>query len=216
MLDPDGRVASWNGGARAHQGLPAPTRSSASTSRVSIRRGRATTGKPPEQELAMAREHGRFEDEGWRVRKDGTRFWANVVITAAATTSEGMLRGFAKVTRDLTERKRAEALEQAERHTQRVPRHARARAAQSARADPQRAAPARAQAARRRRPTKWARDSASTARPRSSRAWSTTCSTCAASRARRSRSTGKPARRCAPSCARAVETVDAVDRRSGA
>ncbi|TMH15525.1 MAG: PAS domain S-box protein, partial [Betaproteobacteria bacterium] len=57
--------------------------------------------------------HGRFEDEGWRLRKDGTAFWANVIITALHD-AEGRLRGFAKVTRDMTERKRVEALERGE------------------------------------------------------------------------------------------------------
>ena len=61
----------------------------------------------PEQELQTAAEEGRFEDEGWRVRKDGRRFWANVIISALRD-KDGTLRGFAKVTRDLTERKEAE------------------------------------------------------------------------------------------------------------
>ena len=61
----------------------------------------------PEHELEVARREGRFEDEGWRVRKDGSRFWANVVITALRD-SDGALLGFAKVTRDLTERKQVE------------------------------------------------------------------------------------------------------------
>src|SRR5258708_11981426 len=58
----------------------------------------------------MARKTGRFEDEGWRIRKDGSRFWANVVITAVHDPA-GALRGFAKITRDLTESKRMETLE---------------------------------------------------------------------------------------------------------
>ena len=57
--------------------------------------------------MKVATETGRFEDEGWRIRKDGTRFWANVVITALKD-KDGTLRGFGKVTRDLTERKQAE------------------------------------------------------------------------------------------------------------
>jgi signal transduction histidine kinase len=64
----------------------------------------------------MAREHGRFEDEGLRVRKNGSTFWANVVVTPLYD-AHGMLRGYAKVTRDLTDRKRVEALERAERQT---------------------------------------------------------------------------------------------------
>ena len=55
----------------------------------------------------MAAEEGRFEDEGWRIRKDGTRFWANVIITALRQ-QDGRIIGFSKVTRDVTDRKRAE------------------------------------------------------------------------------------------------------------
>ena len=61
----------------------------------------------PEQELQTAAKEGRFEDEGWRVRKDGKQFWANAIISALRD-KDGTLRGFAKVTRDLTERKQAE------------------------------------------------------------------------------------------------------------
>src|SRR5205823_7287874 len=61
----------------------------------------------PDLELRIAARDGRFEDEGWRVRKDGSRFWANVVI-AAMRDDEKRLTGFAKGTRDLTERRRAE------------------------------------------------------------------------------------------------------------
>ena len=61
----------------------------------------------PEQELETAAKEGRFEDEGWRVRKDGKQFWANAIISALRD-KDGTLRGFAKVTRDLTERKHAE------------------------------------------------------------------------------------------------------------
>src|SRR6185295_6144660 len=64
----------------------------------------------PEHELRVAAAEGRFVDEGWRVRKDGSKFWAHVTITALRDEG-GRLRGFAKLTRDLTERKRAEALE---------------------------------------------------------------------------------------------------------
>src|SRR5688572_12518084 len=62
----------------------------------------------------MAREHGRAEDEGWRLRKDGTRFWARVVVTALRD-ADGQLRGFAKVTQDLTQRRHAAALEETAR-----------------------------------------------------------------------------------------------------
>src|SRR5690606_30260728 len=70
----------------------------------------------PAMELRVASAEGRFEDEGWRLRKDGSRFWANVVITALRDSS-GELVGFAKVTRDLTERREAErrAIEDARR-----------------------------------------------------------------------------------------------------
>src|SRR6202007_2366729 len=68
----------------------------------------------PERALATAAEHGRFEEENWRVRKDGSRFWADVVITAVRD-DQGKLLGFAKVTRDLTERRRTDEL--LRRHT---------------------------------------------------------------------------------------------------
>ncbi|HEX7190249.1 MAG TPA: ATP-binding protein, partial [Thermoanaerobaculia bacterium] len=68
-------------------------------------------GKPP-RELEIAKEYGTYEEEGWRLRKDGSMFWANVVITAVHDEN-GVLRGFAKVTRDITERKRAEETQRA-------------------------------------------------------------------------------------------------------
>jgi PAS domain S-box-containing protein len=71
----------------------------------------------PEHELQTAIAEGRYEDEGWRIRKDGSRFWANVIITAL-TDGSGKLRGFSKITRDISERRRAEELlqESEERH----------------------------------------------------------------------------------------------------
>jgi PAS domain S-box-containing protein len=71
----------------------------------------------PEHELQTAIAEGRYEDEGWRIRKDGSRFWANVVLTAL-TDGTGKLRGFSKITRDITERRRVEELlqESEERH----------------------------------------------------------------------------------------------------
>ncbi len=112
MLDPQGRVASWNAGAERIKGY---------TAEEVLGRHFALFYPPeavatgwPERELEMARAEGRFEDEGWRLRKDGSLFWANVVITAL-WDDHGNLRGFAKVTRDLTERKRIESLESAER-----------------------------------------------------------------------------------------------------
>ena len=105
MLDPSGKIISWNIGAE----------------RIKQYRADEILGKhfstfyPPDdvaadkpgRELADAIRDGRVEDEGWRVRKDGTRFWANVVITAVYDET-GKLRGFAKVTRDITARKEAE------------------------------------------------------------------------------------------------------------
>ena len=105
MLDPEGRVASWNAGAERIKGYKADEIIGQHFSRFypqeAIDRGW------PEHELKVAGAEGRFEDEGWRVRKDGTQFWANVVITALHDEA-GTFRGFSKVTRDLTERKRAE------------------------------------------------------------------------------------------------------------
>ena len=105
MLDPNGTVISWNAGAERIKGYSANEIIGSHFSRFYppdvVARGF------PSFELEIATKEGRFEDNGWRVRKDGTRFWANVVITAVRDES-GTLRGFAKVTRDLTERKRAE------------------------------------------------------------------------------------------------------------
>jgi PAS domain S-box-containing protein len=114
MLDRDGRVASWNGGAQRMKGYSAQEIIGQHFSVFYSRD--ALDKKWPEQELAMAREHGRFEDEGQRVRKNGTTFWAHVVVTPLYD-AKGSLMGYAKVTRDLTDRKRVEALEKAERQT---------------------------------------------------------------------------------------------------
>jgi PAS domain S-box-containing protein len=105
MLDPQGRVATWNEGARRIKGY----RSDEVVGRhFSIFYApEAVQSGWPEQELEYATREGRFEDEGWRVRRDGTRFWANVVITAVHDET-GTLRGFGKVTRDITERKQHE------------------------------------------------------------------------------------------------------------
>jgi len=105
MLDPTGHVASWNPGAERIKGYKAQEilgkHFSSFYPPESIQRGL------PEQELKIATEEGRFEDEGWRVRKNGERFWANVVV-AALRDKDGNLQGFAKITRDLTERRAAE------------------------------------------------------------------------------------------------------------
>jgi PAS domain S-box-containing protein len=102
VLDPDGRVASWNEGARRIKGYEADEIIGRHFSQFYPEPARSAGF--PDYELRVAREVGRFEDEGWRVRKDGTQFWANVVITALYT-DDGSLVGFAKVTRDLTERR---------------------------------------------------------------------------------------------------------------
>jgi PAS domain S-box-containing protein len=114
MLDPEGRVTSWNGGAQRVKGYKAPEIIGRHFSAFYPQE--AIDKKWPEQELAMAREHGRFEDEGPRLRKDGTTFWAGVAVTPLYDR-EGVLLGYAQVTRDLSDRKRMEALEKAERQT---------------------------------------------------------------------------------------------------
>src|SRR3954469_13451708 len=105
MLDPTGRIVSWNAGAEAIKGYKADEiigkHFSIFYPPEAIARG------VPAHELVVAEREGRFEDEGWRVRKDGWRFWANVVITALRGPDGGLI-GFAKVTRDLTERRRHE------------------------------------------------------------------------------------------------------------
>jgi PAS domain S-box-containing protein len=105
LLDAEGRVASWNPGAQRLKGYPAEEILGQHFSRFYPMED-VEAGKP-ERELAGATAQGRIEDEGWRVRKDGSLFWANVVITALRD-EDGTLLGFAKITRDLTERKRAE------------------------------------------------------------------------------------------------------------
>ncbi len=114
MLDCDGRVVSWNAGAERMNGYGAQEVIGQHFSVFYPKE--AVDKKWPEQELAMAREHGRFQDEGLRVRKNATTFWADVAVTPLYD-SQGALVGYAKVTRDLTDRKRVEALEKAERQT---------------------------------------------------------------------------------------------------
>jgi PAS domain S-box-containing protein len=105
MLDADGRVVSWNPGAERFKGYKAGEIIGQHFSRFYTDEDRAAGA--PERALRTAEQEGRFEREGWRVRKDGTRFWAHVLIDPILAPT-GELVGFAKVTRDLTERKAAE------------------------------------------------------------------------------------------------------------
>ncbi|HLS86952.1 MAG TPA: PAS domain S-box protein [Burkholderiales bacterium] len=114
MLDREGRVASWNAGAERIKGYSAAEVIGRHFSLFYTEEGRRK--KWPEQELQQARELGRYEDEGLRVRKDGSTFWAHIVLTPVYG-GQGELRGYAKVTRDLTDRRRIEALEKAQRQT---------------------------------------------------------------------------------------------------
>jgi two-component system sensor histidine kinase UhpB len=104
-LDPDGYVVSWNSGAERIKGYRAKEILGQHFSRFyppeDIEQGKL------ERELQIAVTEGRFEEEGWRLRKDGARFWANVLITPVRDKL-GNLRGFAKVTRDISDRKRTE------------------------------------------------------------------------------------------------------------
>ena len=104
-LDVDGCIATWNAGAARMKGYDASEIIGQHFSRFYP--AQDVAGGLPDRELAIAAADGRFEDEGWRLRKDGSRFWANVVITALRGP-DGRLIGFGKVTRDLTERRRTE------------------------------------------------------------------------------------------------------------
>jgi PAS domain S-box-containing protein len=106
MLDREGRVVSWDTGAERIQGYHSGEILGQHFSRL-YPPDDAAQGKPG-WELERAAREGQFEDEGWRVRKDGSRFWANVVLRPIRDP-QGSVVGFAKVTRDLTERRRAEA-----------------------------------------------------------------------------------------------------------
>lgn len=112
FLDPKGHVISWNDGARSIKGYAAGEIIGRHFS-VFYTRDAVESGWPA-HELKVASMEGRFEDEGWRVRKDGSRFWANVVINALRD-SKGKLLAFYKITRDLTDRK---AQEEALRHSE--------------------------------------------------------------------------------------------------
>jgi PAS domain S-box-containing protein len=105
MLDPDGQVTTWNVGAQRIKGY---TPEDIIGQHFSVFYTPEDQEKgTPEKALETARREGRVEMEGWRVRRDGGRFWASVVLTAIHDEG-GELRGFVKVTRDLTERKQAE------------------------------------------------------------------------------------------------------------
>jgi PAS domain S-box-containing protein len=112
LLDPSGRIATWNEGAQRIKGYAADE---IIGKHFSIFYPEEDAGKP-DMELRVAAATGKYEDEGWRLRKDGSRFWASVVITAIHD-SKGNLAGFSKVTRDLTERRAAHerAIEDARR-----------------------------------------------------------------------------------------------------
>jgi PAS domain S-box-containing protein len=105
VLDPEGRVLTWNPGAQALKGYTQEEIVGQHFSK--FYREEAVQSGWPARELELAQKEGRFADEGWRVRKDGSLFWASVAITALRT-EDGQLAGFAKVTSDLTDRRRAE------------------------------------------------------------------------------------------------------------
>jgi PAS domain S-box-containing protein len=115
MLDPRGNVVSWSAASERLKGWKAEEIIGQHFSRFYPPEDVAA-GKT-ENELRVAAREGRLEDEGWRVRKDGSRFWANVVITRLRDAS-GNIRGFGKITRDLTERRASE--EKIRRQTQEI------------------------------------------------------------------------------------------------
>lgn len=110
MLDPSGNVTSWNPGAQRAKSF-SPDEIVGRHFSIFYTDEAIAAGKPAKL-LAEAASRGRVEDEGWRVRKDGSRLWANVVITAVHD-EYGALLGFAKITRDMTERRRLAELERA-------------------------------------------------------------------------------------------------------
>jgi PAS domain S-box-containing protein len=105
MLDAEGNVSSWNAGGERIKGYTPVEIIGQHFSRFYSEADRAN-GKPA-RALKIAREHGRYEEEGWRVRKDGSFFWASVIIDPIHN-DEGKLIGFAKITRDITERRNAQ------------------------------------------------------------------------------------------------------------
>ncbi len=105
LMDKEGYIQTWNKGAEKNKGYKAHEIIGRHFSNFYVQKD--IDAKKPEHELRLAKQLGRVEDEDWRVRKDGTQFWANVVITALFD-DDGELVGYAKVTRDLTERKHQE------------------------------------------------------------------------------------------------------------
>jgi len=110
MLDPTGHIVTWNAGAERINGYK-PDEIIGKHFAIFYPEVDKESHKP-ERELEIARRTGVYEEEGWRLRKDGSRFWSNVLITAVRD-EQGELRGFAKVTRDITERKQAEETQRA-------------------------------------------------------------------------------------------------------
>jgi PAS domain S-box-containing protein len=105
VLSPDGHVLTWNPGAKAIKGYE---RDEIIGKHFSIFYPReAIESGWPSRELELAAQEGRFSDEGWRVKKDGSVFWASVIITALRD-NDGEMAGFAKITQDLTERRKAD------------------------------------------------------------------------------------------------------------
>ena len=118
ILDPEGNVISWNAGAERIKGYTAAE--ILGRNFANFYPPEAQAARKPAWELKVAAAEGRFEDEGWRVKKDGTQFWANVVITALRD-SKGQLIGFAKVTRDVTDRAMAaKRLQESEKSLRRL------------------------------------------------------------------------------------------------
>jgi PAS domain S-box-containing protein len=116
LLDPEGNVSTWNTGAERIKGYKANEIIGQHFSRFYPEED-VRSGKPA-WELEVATKEGRFEDEGWRLRKDGSKFWANVIITPVKDSMGGLL-GFSKVTRDVTERMLAKkSLEESQRKLQ--------------------------------------------------------------------------------------------------
>ena len=104
MLSPEGNVSSWNEGAQRIKGY---TESEVIGKHFSIFYTKiAVAANFPQNELSIAKKDGRYENEGWRVKKDGTLFWANTILTTL--NKNGSCIGFSKITRDITERKKAE------------------------------------------------------------------------------------------------------------